>query len=67
MLNAFNKWYESPVIVHFASRSTPIWEIPFPAITICPETKLRQIHSNITWNYQSFFFNIDDLDVTDKE
>ena len=23
----------------FAERPTPIWEIPFPAVTICPEIK----------------------------
>lgn len=33
------KWQLTPVIVSFAENSTPIWEIPFPAVTICPETK----------------------------
>ena len=36
----YNKWQLSPVIVSFAEKSTPVWEIPFPAITICPETKV---------------------------
>lgn len=35
----FWKWQLTPVIVSFAENSTPIWEIPFPAVTICPETK----------------------------
>lgn len=33
---------ESPVIVSFAETATPIWDVPFPAITICPETKTRK-------------------------
>ncbi|KAB0792959.1 hypothetical protein PPYR_12579 [Photinus pyralis] len=32
----YKKWINSPVIVSFATSETPIWEIPFPAITICP-------------------------------
>lgn len=36
---AYTKWNETPVIVSFAERSTPVWSIPFPAVTICSETK----------------------------
>ncbi|XP_044258411.1 pickpocket protein 28-like isoform X2 [Tribolium madens] len=35
----YEKWDKSPVIVTFATKETAIYEIPFPAITICPETK----------------------------
>ncbi|CAH1127819.1 unnamed protein product [Ceutorhynchus assimilis] len=35
----YQKWENSPVIVSFATRETPIHEIPFPAVTICPEIK----------------------------
>lgn len=38
-MNVYEKWDQSPVIVSFAEKSTPVWEIPFPAVTICPETK----------------------------
>lgn len=37
--SAYTKWDETPVIVSFAERSTPVWNIPFPAVTICSETK----------------------------
>ncbi|XP_059219962.1 pickpocket protein 28-like isoform X2 [Stomoxys calcitrans] len=37
--NIYVKWTETPVIVTFAEKSTPVWNIPFPAITICSETK----------------------------
>lgn len=36
------KWQETPVIVSFAETSTPVWQIPFPAVTICPETKVSK-------------------------
>jgi len=32
----------TPVIVSFADRPTNIWQIPFPAVTVCPTTKVRQ-------------------------
>nr|XP_015833861.1 PREDICTED: pickpocket protein 28 isoform X1 [Tribolium castaneum] len=37
--NIYKKWDKSPVIVTFATKETAIYEIPFPAVTICPETK----------------------------
>ncbi|CAH1408268.1 unnamed protein product [Nezara viridula] len=37
----WQKWNESPVIVAFAETTTPIWNVPFPAITICSEVKSR--------------------------
>lgn len=39
IIKTYNKWQYNPVIVTFAEKSTPVWKIPFPAITICPETK----------------------------
>ena len=39
IMKTYGKWQSSPVIVTFNEKLTPIWEIPFPAVTICPETK----------------------------
>lgn len=39
MYDAWHKWEENPVIINFNEKPTFVWEIPFPAITICPETK----------------------------
>lgn len=33
------KWITAPVIVSFSEKSTPVYQIPFPAVTICSETK----------------------------
>ncbi|XP_059219966.1 pickpocket protein 28 [Stomoxys calcitrans] len=35
----YDKWVDTPVIVSFSERSTPIADIPFPAITLCSETR----------------------------
>lgn len=46
--NVWIKWDQSPVIVSFAEKSTPVWAIPFPAVTICPETKTYMEKLNFT-------------------
>ncbi|KAL3273930.1 hypothetical protein HHI36_015355 [Cryptolaemus montrouzieri] len=35
----YEKWATSPVIVSLATKETPIYQIPFPAVTICPTIK----------------------------
>ncbi|XP_077285510.1 pickpocket protein 28-like [Arctopsyche grandis] len=57
----YMKWDQSPVIVSFAESPTPVWEVPFPAITICSETKSRQT----SFNFTEAFHNIEKL--TDHE
>lgn len=42
----FLKWRDNPVIIGFENVPTEIWEIPFPAITICPEDKVHDSLSN---------------------
>ncbi|KAL1502785.1 hypothetical protein ABEB36_007882 [Hypothenemus hampei] len=32
----YEKWENSPIIISFANEETSIYEIPFPAVTICP-------------------------------
>ncbi|KAG4070425.1 hypothetical protein HA402_005657 [Bradysia odoriphaga] len=70
--NVYIKWDQSPVIVSFAEKSTPVWEIPFPAVTICPETKANMSQLNFTAVYHEIAsklkppFNITEEDsITD--
>lgn len=51
--NVYTKWDQSQVIVSFAEKSTPVWEIPFPAVTICPETKSKIDYLNFTTAYHT--------------
>lgn len=39
---------ENPVIVSFAEKPTSIYDIPFPAVTICSETKANALKFNIS-------------------
>lgn len=53
----YKKWEVAPVIVTFATKETPIYEIPFPAVTICPE---QTVPINITALVQQ---DIGDADI----
>lgn len=33
---SWKKWDDSPLVVSFSEKSTPVWQIPFPAVTVCP-------------------------------
>ncbi|XP_063915478.1 pickpocket protein 28-like [Zophobas morio] len=44
----YEKWEQSPVIVSFANTGTPIYKIPFPAVTVCPEIKSARKKFNFT-------------------
>lgn len=35
----WNRWNENPVIVSFEDKMRSVSEIPFPAVTICQESK----------------------------
>lgn len=48
----WDKWEDTPVIVSFSEKSTPVWAIPFPAVTICPETKAQIDKFNFTDTYR---------------
>ncbi|XP_018572877.1 pickpocket protein 28-like [Anoplophora glabripennis] len=44
----YNKYEKSPVIVSFATKESPIFSIPFPAVTICPISKSNRTKLNYT-------------------
>jgi acid-sensing ion channel, other len=54
IFDVYLKWNQNPVIVSFANRPTSVWDIPFPAVTICPETKVEAYKLNITKMYHQF-------------
>lgn len=70
-LNIWDKWNNNPVIVSFAEKSTPVWQIPFPSVTVCAETKASQRSFNFTdkyWQLRDFRNNVSGIvDLTDKE
>ena len=46
----------SPVVVSFATEDTPLYKIPFPAVTICPEAK----YDTRVFNYSDIFYRVKD-------
>ncbi|XP_063916628.1 pickpocket protein 28-like [Zophobas morio] len=55
MINEILQKYEnSPVVVSFTTEDTPTYQIPFPAVTICPEMK----YSREQFNYSEMYFRL---------
>ncbi|KAL9702251.1 hypothetical protein quinque_005769 [Culex quinquefasciatus] len=52
----YRKWDENPVIVTFDEKVTPVWAIPFPAVTICSETKVVRSKVNFTELFLRFAY-----------
>lgn len=48
VMQIYDKWTNSPVIVSFAEKATPVWEIPFPSVTICSDRKVLPEFLNFT-------------------
>ena len=40
------------------SEKLPIYQIPFPAVTICPETKAKKSIVNVTDAYHNIIYNL---------
>lgn len=36
------------MIVSLSEKATPVWKVPFPAVTICPEVKISSNVLNLT-------------------
>ncbi|CAG9817679.1 unnamed protein product [Phaedon cochleariae] len=64
IIKTWVKWDTSPVLVSFARSPTPVWQVPFPAITICSETKARQRVYNFTDAYDRV---VHGANMTDEE
>ncbi|XP_075980850.1 pickpocket protein 28-like isoform X2 [Anticarsia gemmatalis] len=60
------KWNESPVIVSFAENPTPVWQIPYPAVTVCFETKAMQRKFNFTEYYHLYLNEKDNLTESEQ-
>ncbi|KAB0798149.1 hypothetical protein PPYR_09142 [Photinus pyralis] len=60
----YMKWTTSPIVVTLAKTETPIWKIPFPAVTICPELKSSPTVFNCTDVYLKYLNN---LETTETE
>ena len=51
----YNKWNESPVIISFSENPISITDVTFPAITICPISKINHEIFNGTLAFSRFW------------
>lgn len=61
--NVYEKRSSSPVIVSFDEKSTPVWSVPFPAVTICSESKMQ----NSKVNFEQWFKLISDQKLSEND
>lgn len=52
------KWQTSPVTMDFTEKEETIAAIPFPTVTICPETKANKLKIDIVSTYHAMKENI---------
>ncbi|KFB52628.1 AGAP010967-PA-like protein [Anopheles sinensis] len=64
IFKTYIKWNEAPIIVSFSEKTTPVWEIQFPAVTICPETKVQAEKLNLTAEINALYENSEDWNIT---
>ncbi|XP_075972067.1 pickpocket protein 28-like [Anticarsia gemmatalis] len=50
----FIKWKSSPVIVTVSEQLVPVGKVPFPSVTICPQSKIRPQVYNYTEEYAKY-------------
>lgn len=62
MFKMYEKWDENPVTIVYGSELMPVSTIPFPAITICSQSKSRTGTLNMTWALQMMDQNQTKLD-----
>ncbi|CAH1154735.1 unnamed protein product [Phaedon cochleariae] len=64
VVEIYSKYVENPFIVNMATRESPIFKIPFPAVTICPTVKTSKNYFNFTGAIHRL---LDDENITDED
>ncbi|XP_039756677.1 pickpocket protein 28-like [Pararge aegeria] len=62
---SYSKWIKSPAIVMLTENDEPIREIPFPAVTVCPERKIMSEVFNFQ-HYIELSNNKTNVDLSDQ-
>ncbi|XP_053685966.1 pickpocket protein 28-like [Sabethes cyaneus] len=62
IIEAWIKWEKNPVKIVPSDGITYSWEIPFPAVTICPQTKSKRTMFEIGKAYRETGGNLDKFD-----
>lgn len=46
--NTWDQWNDNPVTMSFTEKERPISAVPFPTVTICPETKVSKLKFDVS-------------------
>lgn len=60
--NIWIKWGDNPVTMSLNEREAPVSTIPFPTVTICPETKTYMNKLNTTFAFRTPIDNLTDIE-----
>lgn len=52
ILSAWIKWHDNPILMAMNEKQIPISTIPFPTVTICPETKTHRAKLDLEYLYE---------------
>lgn len=63
MVDLYDKWNESPVLISYDRRLLPVWAVPFPAVTVCPMAR-AQVQ---LFNSSDVFFRVDEEGISNLE
>lgn len=63
--NIWMKWHDSPVAMTFSDHEIPISVIPFPTVTICPETKASKNQLDLIYAYYALKTSQPNLTATE--
>lgn len=61
MCDSYNKWKTAAFIISFNDTYTPIEEIPFPSVTVCPEIKSKKKEFDFVKISKMFELNPDNI------
>ncbi|KAJ3655391.1 hypothetical protein Zmor_014523 [Zophobas morio] len=60
----WQKYENNPIVINFSSKQLSVYDVPFPAVTICPESK----SSSLTFNYSDVYYKIrSQIKVSDEK
>lgn len=48
LVHMYQRWLISPAIATNELKMQAVWEVPFPAVTICPENKFKNSVFNLS-------------------
>jgi acid-sensing ion channel, other len=61
-------WNTNPIIISFTDKPTPIWQLPFPVVTLCPVSFVSYRFFNISdFAYRFRHQQIFPEDLTEEE